>query len=153
VLGGPDPYSGADAINTRGQIVGLGESFSGSSHGLLWQNNTLIDLGTLGGDYSAAVAINARGDVVGQAETASGEFHDVLWSSRDETAIFTVAVDIRPASPNNNVNPNSNVLIPVAILGTNSFDVSTIDEGSLGFGPNQAVPEGGAHFRDVDHDG
>ena len=54
---------------------------NGSSHALLWQNDTLIDLGTLGGDYSVAVAINPRGDVVGEGETTSGENHAVLWTN------------------------------------------------------------------------
>jgi hypothetical protein len=66
--------------------------------------------------------------------------------------VLTVAMDIRPDNRNNNINPKSNALIPVAILGTKSFDVSTIDQGSLRFGPNQALPKGRAHLRYVNHD-
>ena len=71
---------------------------------------------------------------------------------RPPVPVLTVAVDIRPGSCNNNINPNSNALIPVAILGTNSFDVSTIDQDSVRFGPNQAPPKGRAHLRYINHD-
>jgi hypothetical protein len=67
--------------------------------------------------------------------------------------ILTVVVDIRPHSPNNKINPNSNAVIRVAILGTSDFDVSAIDQASLRFGPNQIASEGKSHLRDVNHDG
>jgi hypothetical protein len=67
--------------------------------------------------------------------------------------VLTVAVDVRPGNPNNNINPNSNALIPVAILSANSLDTSTIDQSSVRIGPNQASAEGTGRFRDVDHDG
>ena len=40
---------------------------------------TLIDLGTLGGDLSVATSINAHGQVVGHAQTATGELHAFRW--------------------------------------------------------------------------
>jgi hypothetical protein len=67
--------------------------------------------------------------------------------------VLIVAVDIRPGSPNNNIDPNGNALIPVAILSTNGFDATTVDRSSLRFGPNEAIPNGSGHLRDTDHDG
>ena len=53
----------------------------------------------------------------------------------------------------NPINPKSNGVIPVAILSTNSFDASTIDQASLRFGPGQALAEGNGHLEDVNGDG
>ena len=66
---------------------------------------------------------------------------------------LTVALDVRPGSAKNPINPKSNGVIPVAILSTNSFDASTIDQASLRFGPGQALAEGNGHLEDVNGDG
>jgi hypothetical protein len=65
-----------------------------------------------------------------------------------------VMVDIRPGSEDNPIVPGGPGRIPVAILGTHDFDVTTVDSSTLRFGPGGAVPihEGG-HLEDVDRDG
>jgi len=45
-----------------------------------------------------------------------------------------VDIDIKPGSDPNCFNINGNGVIPVAILGSDNFDVSDIDKGSLSFG-------------------
>ena len=60
--------------------------------------------------------------------------------------VLPVALNIRPGNANNNINPNSNGVIPVAVLSTNTFDATTVDQTSVRFGPNQAVPERTGHF-------
>jgi len=67
-------FSFATAINQRGQIAGLSENdqidpFSGNPefHAVLWQNDQLLDLGTLGGVSSFASALNNHGQVTGAA--------------------------------------------------------------------------------------
>ena len=87
-LGGP--LSSAFAINNRGQVVGTAGTatksktgyFAGSPimHAFLWQDGTMRDLGSLGGEYSHAVAISERGQVIGGAGTKTG-FHAFLWSN------------------------------------------------------------------------
>ena len=67
--------------------------------------------------------------------------------------VLTVALDVRPGSAENPVNPKSKGVIPVAILSTNSFDASTIDQASLRFGPGQALAEGNGHLVDLNGDG
>ena len=57
-------------INGSGQIVGQTETACGQ-RAALWQNGTVTDLGTLGGDTSAAFGINESGHVVGQAQLPS----------------------------------------------------------------------------------
>jgi len=48
--------------------------------------------------------------------------------------VTSVDIDIRPGSFPNNINPNSNALIPVAILTTDAFNVTTVDTNTVRFG-------------------
>jgi probable HAF family extracellular repeat protein len=95
-LGGP--ASVASAINNRGQIVGFSTTKPGETgqapgqgappppgtHAFLWEQGTMIDLGTLGGPASRANGINNRGQVVGRSQIAGGQDapdHAFLWEN------------------------------------------------------------------------
>jgi len=66
----------------------------------------------------------------------------------------SIKIDIRPGDPNNRINLDSGGSIPVAILTTQTFDVTRVDPLSVRFGPNGAVEtHGRGHFEDVDGDG
>jgi len=52
-----------------------------------------------------------------------------------------VAVDIKPGSCPNPLNPKSGGVLPVAVLGTEDFDVTTIDPCSIRLSGNEADPE------------
>lgn len=65
------------------------------------------------------------------------------------------AINIRPGSERNPVNPMGQGKIPVAILGSADFDVAEVDVDSLAFGPAGAPPaeRPRPRRRDVNRDG
>jgi probable HAF family extracellular repeat protein len=67
-------FSFATAINQRGQISGVSENdridpYSGNPefHAVLWEDDQIMDLGTLGGVSSLAATLNNRGQITGVA--------------------------------------------------------------------------------------
>src|SRR5690349_15625110 len=70
-LGGSSSFP--SAINNRGQVVGYSFPPAIATHAFLWEDGTMIDLGTLtqGSYYSQAVDINDHGQVAGYSATAS----------------------------------------------------------------------------------
>ena len=70
-------------------------------------------------------------------------------------SVLVIPVDIKPGSDPNSINPSLEGDVPVAILGSGSFDVEDVDETTLAFGPNGAPIDHshGPHFEDVNGDG
>lgn len=65
-----------------------------------------------------------------------------------------VDIDIKPGSDPNSINTDRNGVIAVAILGSASFDVQTVDETTVEFGPNGAAPcKRNAALEDANADG
>ena len=81
----------AAAVNARGQIVGTNGTAGGKQHAFLWQNGTMLDLGTLGGRDSGASAINASGQVIGTSLTSAPQHvHAFIWEDGKMTDLGTL---------------------------------------------------------------
>jgi probable HAF family extracellular repeat protein len=80
-------FSYAYAINSNGDVVGE------SGHAFLYQDGTMIDLGTLGGYGSAARGINDDGAIVGESITANGDTHAFLFEDGTMTDLGTLPGD------------------------------------------------------------
>ena len=76
-------------------------------------------------------------------------------------SVTYTAIDIKPGSYPNSINPSSNGLIPVAILGSDNFDVTAVNWTTLEFGFESSSPVHdlndpsviAEHTVDVDDDG
>ena len=89
-------FSFATAINQRGQIAGVSENdqidpFSGNPefHAVLWENDRIMDLGTLGGVSSFAETLNNRGQVTGVALNNVPDPYSILGLGSGTTLTLT----------------------------------------------------------------
>ena len=67
--------------------------------------------------------------------------------------VLNAAIDIKPGSDPNGVNPRGGGVIPVAVLGSSSFDAMQVDVTTVEFGPAGATPVHDGHVEDVNGDG
>jgi probable HAF family extracellular repeat protein len=130
--------------NRHGQIelfeetlrgLGLGDEIDG------WFLTSINDISSDGRVFVGS-GMNPRG------------FHEG-WVAVVPTPFVAIEIDIRPGSDTNPINPFGRGVIPVAILGTDTFDVTDVDTTTLRFGPGEAEPvhKNGGHLEDVNADG
>lgn len=91
-----DPESKAFGINDDGQVVGYSGTVQGPEAGrraFLWDNGTMLNLGTLGGNHSEAYGINNSGQVVGISTLPTGEddVRGFLWENGSIIDLGTLA--------------------------------------------------------------
>jgi endo-1,4-beta-xylanase len=69
--------------------------------------------------------------------------------------IAEVAIDVKPGSSRNPIHPRSRGVVPVALLGSDTFDVLDVDPATLVFGPRRTgiAHRRGPALEDVDDDG
>lgn len=69
-----------------------------------------------------------------------------------EDLLVPIDIDIKPGSDPNPVNPKSNGVIPVAVLGSTDFDAMQVDFSTVTFGPDGATSAHDGHVEDVNDD-
>ncbi len=132
----------AEDINNSRDIVGFYRSLLGE-FGFLYSGGTLSPIAFPGARRTQAVGINDQGDIVGVYQDASRVLHGFLAAA--PTALH-VYIDIKPAGCPNPFNVGAMGVLPVAILGTASFDVTTVDPASVRL---QGVPALRSALEDV----
>jgi len=111
----------AEDINNSRDIVGFYRS-SGGDFGFLYSGGTFSAI-----TFPSAFRTNDQGDIVGVYQDSNRALHGFLAAP---TAVH-VAVDIKPQGCPNPFNVGAKGVLPVAILGTASFDVTTVDPTSV----------------------
>jgi probable HAF family extracellular repeat protein len=129
-------YSQANAINNKGQIVGIWEQQDEEGFPLDWgtfiysKDQGMIDFGELIGlPYTSWVSdINDRGQVLGEGYSPGSFFpFAFLWTPPPKE----VTIDIKPGGEPNSINKNGRGVIPVAVFGSPDFIIKDIDPASL----------------------
>jgi hypothetical protein len=111
------------------------------------------------GEWSLEVATGISRDgtiIVGNGNPSLGRIGSwIAVLPRPPEPIIPVEVDIKPGSDPNSINPSLGGDLPVAILGSDTFDAADVDETTLAFGPSGASFEHshGPHFEDLNGDG
>ena len=131
----------AEDINNSRDIVGTYRSLSGN-FGFLYSGGVFSTIAFPGARATLAIGINDHGDIVGLYQDANKVLHGFL-----ATAMAVhVFVDIKPGGCPNPFNVGALGVLPVAILGTASFDVTTVDPASVRL---QGVPALRSALEDV----
>jgi hypothetical protein len=137
-------------LNTDGDTaasdVGVVWTFDGPVLGVMSKNNGSLEvasspiLGAAGTTYPAA-PFQARGLEAGDGYSVSGNTITVSmnvtepgdWIRVVTAPTIEVGIDIKPGSFPNSFNINGNGVIPVAVLGSDTLDVTEIDLSTLSF--------------------
>ncbi len=140
-----DPGNGG-AINSGGQVVGT-SNLAGdlTHHPFLWNQGSLTDLGTLGGNNGEAYRINDAGEIVGRADVPGHKHyhHGFLWKNG-------VMTDLGvphgwPCSTAIDINATGQIILNTGICGVGGGPGSLWQDGVL-YDLNKLIPPDSGFF-------
>jgi hypothetical protein len=101
---------------------------------------------------SVLITIDPLTGAVTHVGAGWGRVYDLDFSP---VVVELVDIDIKPGNDLNSINPMSRGVIPVAILGSDTFDLADVDLTTLAFGTDGAMPVhiSGGHREDLNDDG
>ncbi len=113
-----------------------------------------VELGTLSTPGSAR-DVEVVGGLAYVADSFAGLRIIDLGPEYAGPSAVRLEIDIKPGSHPNSIHPSRRGNLPVAILGSDAFDVASIAVATLTFGPGGAsfAHRNGPHLEDVDGDG
>ena len=150
---GRDVRRSLELRSGRSSAFCCGDSVNGNgSQDILIANERSSDVTLLSGHGDGTFAAGeSYSTSIAAGSIAIGHFDqdgwpDVVTGARDwgisvlinQHDTRMIEVDIKPGSSPNSINPFSRGVIPVALLGSVTFDVADVDESTLAFGPGGA---------------
>jgi hypothetical protein len=108
-----------------------------------------VELGGVGGSARDVAVVD------GLVYVATGRDLRIIDFGPEYTGSIQIEIDIMPGGDPNSINPSLEGDLPVAILGSDSFDVADVDVATLTFGPSGASFDHshGPHSEDLNGDG
>jgi len=153
-----DPTTSLTYVGAYTQAVGPYGTFDQGGNVAEWmhyENQTGSTRSVRGGSWEDSKEYSGRGISIGAHVTSEND----NWGFRVVMISESVVIDIKPGSCPNSWNRESNGVLPVAILGTEDFDVTDIDVSSVtisraagaggSIGPNEGPPGPHSVFEDV----
>jgi len=120
----------------------------------VWSQQAYVKASNTDVDDSFGWSVALSGDTLAVGTRWEDSAATGIDGDQSNTGFSGTVVAIHAFGRNPNAfNPNSNDVIPVAVLGSVNFDATQVDFSTARFGPGKASPIHGGHVEDVNYDG